>query len=153
MTAGAADDLPEWEEATVEYNDTSSSSTNLYIPQLSKCPVNDDQIYGWTNTQAGFATTCSINGTGTILSIDQKVQVQEWDVNCGVISNKKDSPTDVNLPTINLSTQKIYKRALTFCEYDSQGKASTKTIDVLSTDAPSGASNADGYMITGCFNP
>lgn len=148
ITAGAADDLPEWEEATVEYNDTSSSSTNLYIPQLAKCPIDNDTIYGWEGTQAGYSTDCTLDDDG--LHIEQKIQLQQWDVNCGVISDKTASSTDWSLPPIQFTTEKIYKRSITFCEYDANGVASQRTINVLSTDAPSASSVADGHMITGC---
>jgi hypothetical protein len=147
ITAGEAGDLPEWEEATVEY-EQSSSSERLYIPKLSKCPINNDTIYGWSDTQAGFKTTCTLDDDG--LFIQQEIELQQWDVNCGVISDKAESVTTWNLPSVQLTTTKLYTQAITFCEYDSEGNASTKTIDVLTTTAPSDSSVAAGHMITGC---
>jgi hypothetical protein len=84
------------------------------------------------------------------LFIQQEIELQQWDVNCGVISDKAESVTTWNLPSVQLTTTKLYTQAITFCEYDSEGNASTKTIDVLTTTAPSDSSVAAGHMITGC---
>ena len=134
------------DELSVE--EVSDSDKFGYIPLLDADPVCSDTIYAWDETEGSQSIDCSIGSTG--LYITQKVQVQQWDVSCGMIKERADSTTTRSLPSIQLGVEAIYKESITFCEYDSNGNASTRTIDVLTTTEPSsGSADPDGYMLSG----
>ena len=156
MTGGAGPNITSLnvtspEDSTVdelEVEVLSDSTTHGYIPILAEDPVCSDIIYAWDNSEGAQSIDCSIGSSG--LYITQKVQVQHWDVSCGMIADKPTQTVTRSLPSIMLGTEAIYKQSITFCEYDSSGDATQKTIDVLTTTAPSsGSADPDGYILSG----
>jgi len=132
-------------EATVEYESTTGGSGNLYIPQLSKCPVNDDTIYVIDGSGKG-KSECSITEAG-VLETRVEIPLNAYSINCGVLSSKVE-PASGELEygfSVFQTVQPYYTHTIRVC--DSSGNP--KSIDVMTTTDP-GDTVPSGYVIVNC---
>lgn len=135
-------------KATTEFEESDTSSGDLYIPQLSKCPVNDDIIYVVDPDSTG-TSTCSITETGT-LETRVEIPLNAYNINCGVLSDKVDEGSGALKYGFSVfqTVQPFYTHTLQVC--DSSGNPTS--IDVMTTTNP-GGSVPSGYVIVNCGAP
>ena len=144
ITAGEAETLDEWEEATVEYEAASSDGggSQLYIPQLDACPVNNKYVTCISETGIQNNVKCSVEED--VLTITQEITVDKFEVKCGVFAKVQSANKLHALPTIGLNLKPYYEHTLRVCDSDGE----PQNITVLTTTVPESASaEAAGYLI------
>lgn len=124
-------------KATTEFEESSNSSGDLFIPQLSKCPVNDDTIHVLDDDATG-SSTVSINSTTNILCLKTQIPFKAYTINCGVLSDEGGTTNYSFNHCFNL--QPYWTHTLQVCNASGQ----PDNITVMTTTDPS----TDGSTIT-----
>ena len=135
--------------ATVEYEAASSDGggSQLYIPQLDACPINDKVLSSFKPNNIGARVDCSITD-GDELLIGQSILINNFRIKCGVLAEALDETREY-LPSIKIGLKPYYEHTLQVCDSD----GNRQNITVLTTTAPESASaeaasaEVAGYLI------
>jgi|11_taG_2_1085331.scaffolds.fasta_scaffold01693_4 hypothetical protein len=124
-------------KATTEFVESDPSSVDLFIPQLSKCPVNNDTIHVLDDDATG-SSTVSINSTANILCLKTQIPFKNYTIDCGVLSGAGDTANYSFNHCFNL--QPYWMHTLQVCNASGQ----PDNITVMTTTDPS----VDGNKVT-----